>query len=136
MKSKQVVVDIEELDDTHRCNACSISFSDNDALEKHMEEEHQIDCTLCQATFKKKEDVYSHANNCSKVIAPLMCNKCNIELISRAGLKRHIEKCQKSQSSKKNMGDACTNGPDCRFLRENRCLYDHDEANNQPWQRV
>ena len=136
IKSKPVVIDIEEVDNKHRCNACSISFSNNDALEKHMEEEHQIDCTTCQATFKKKDDVYSHANICSKVIAPLMCDECNIELISRARLKRHMEKCKKSRSSKEAPSEACTNGPDCRFLKENRCLYGHDEPNNQPWQKV
>ena len=57
IKPREVVIDIEEVDDTHRCNACSISFNNNNSLEKHMEKEHQLDCTLCHATFKTKDDV-------------------------------------------------------------------------------
>ena len=69
-----------------------------------------------------------------------MCEKCNIELVSKAGLKRHTEKCQaKSTSSPGNPVDSteeCTNGPECRFFRQNRCLYYHDEPSEEPWQRV
>ena len=131
------MIDIEEGDDTHRCNACAISFPNNNALEKHMENEHQIDCTKCHETFKTQDDVYNHANNCSRVIEPLMCEICNIELVSRAGLKRHTEKCQKKSSEdKEDFNEACTNGPDCRYLKENRCHYKHDKTNDQPWERV
>ena len=137
IKPKEVVIDIEELDDTHRCNACSISFLNNNVLEKHMEKEHQTDCTKCHASFKNQDDYYNHANNCSQVIEPLMCETCNIELISRAGLKRHTEKCQKKSSdSNTAFSEACTNGPDCRYFKEDRCHYQHDEPNNQPWERV
>ena len=32
--------------------------------------------------------------------------------------------------------EPCANGPDCRFLRQNRCLYEHKEPSDQPWERV
>ena len=88
IKPKEVVIDIEESDDTHTCNACSISFSSNKNLEEHIEKKHNDDCSKCKATFKTRDDFYNHANNCSEVIAPLMCEKCNIELVSKAGLKK------------------------------------------------
>ena len=101
----------------------------------------EFDCTQCKVTFKTQSDYYEHANNCNQVIEPLICEKCNIELISKAGLKKHIEKCQakstsKSSSNRADSEEACTNGPDCRFLKQNRCLYHHDEPSKEPWQRV
>ena len=66
-----------------------------------------------------------------------MCEKCNIELVSRAGLKGHTEKCQKkSYSTNEALNEKCANGPDCRYFKEDRCHYQHDEPNDQPWERV
>ena len=137
---KEVVIEIEDVeqDQDHRCNACSISYSNNTYLEKHMEEHHATDCTKCHAIFKSQDDVYKHANVCSKVIAPLMCEKCNCELISKAGLKKHMERCkgdQQPNSSKKPQNqqskEKCTNGPKCRFFKENRCLFFHKEQHSK-----
>ena len=133
-----MVIDIEEVEDDHRCNACSISYSSNKHLEKHMEEHHATDCAKCHAIFKSQDDLYKHANKCSEIIAPLMCEKCNRELISKAGLVKHMERCKgeerptsiqkpKQQQSKEN----CTNGLKCRFLKENRCLFVHKEQQHK-----
>ena len=76
IKQKEAVIDIEESEDEHRCNACSVSFSSNKSLEKHMEDEHQDeDCPKCKVSFKTQEDIYKHANKCSEVIEPFMCKK-------------------------------------------------------------
>ena len=100
------------------------------------------DLTLfsCHKTFKSQDDVYKHANMCHEIIEPLMCDKCNQELISKAGLKKHMERYKgdvderlasshkpKQQQSK----DKCTNGPKCRFLKEKRCLFVHKEQNKK-----
>ena len=142
---KEVVIEIEDVeqDQDHRCNACSISYSSNTYLEKHMEEHHATDCTKCHAIFKSQDDVYKHANVCSKVLAPLMCEICNCELISKAGLKKHMERCKRDQqpnSSKKHPNqqskEKCTNGPKCRFFKENRCLFFFTKNNTASiWKR-
>ena len=41
IKPREVVINID-VDDTNRCNACSISFSNNTNLENHMEKEHNV----------------------------------------------------------------------------------------------
>ena len=134
IKQKEVVIDIEDVEIDHRCNACSLSYDSNKHLEKHMEEHHATDCTKCHAIFKSQDDMYKHANVCSEIIAPLLCEKCNRELISKAGLEKHMERCKgeeqptsnkkpKQQQSK----EKCTNGQKCRFLKENRCLFVHKE---------
>ena len=103
---------------------------------KESEDSIEFDCSKCTMIFKSQTDYYKHANICSQVIEPLICEHCNIELVSKAGLKKHVEKCQTKSSNREEYNEACTNGPDCRFLKQNRCLYNHDEHNDQPWQRA
>ena len=146
---KEVVIDVEEAEENHRCNACSTSYHSNDELEKHMDKHHAVDCPKCHITFKSEEDIYKHANVCSEVLDPIICEKCNCELITKAGLEKHVKRCKgenrpgftktKQQQSK----EKCTNGPMCRFLKENRCLFVHNEQNRkhsgrsqEPWQTV
>ena len=137
IKQKEVVIDIEDVENDHRCNACLISYSSNKHLKKHMEEHHATDCTKCHAIFKSQDDIYKHANVCSEIRAPLMCEKCNCELISKTGLEKHMERCNGEELptiNKKPMQqqskEKCTNGPKCKFLRENRCLFVHKEHQN------
>ena len=94
----------------------------------------EFDCTKCKTFFKSPSDFYEHANKCAQIIEPLICDNCNIDLVSKAGLKKHIEKCQ-AKSTESSSEEACTNGPDCKFLKQNRCLYYHDVRNKQPWQK-
>ena len=91
------------------------------------------DCSKCKAVFRSQSEYYKHANNCSEVLQPLICETCNIELVSRAGLKKHMEKCKANSEEHK---EDCLNGPDCKFLKQSRCSYNHDKPNAQPWQRV
>ena len=94
IKSNDVVIEMEESNDNHRCNACSSNFSSNKNLEMNMEKEHQYDCSSCQATFQTQDDVYNHANACHVINGPYMCEKCNRELVNKAGLAKHIERCK------------------------------------------
>jgi hypothetical protein len=125
---------------THASKPCGKIRETVRGTEKESENIIDFDCIECKATFKSQSDYYEHANNCSQVLDPLICDNCNIELVSKAGLKKHMEKCQamstKSSSNMAESEEACTNGPDCKFLKQNRCLYNHDEPNKQPWQRV
>ena len=141
----------------YSCNICNNKFMNLDDARAHSTkpcgnvrgqgpatDEHQdnieYDCANCKVFFKSQSDYYKHANNCSVVIEPLICDTCNIELVSKAGLKKHMEKCndnsRKSKASREEPKEDCLNGPDCRFLKQNRCLYNHNEPNGQPWQRV
>ena len=140
IKQKEVVIEMEVIEESNNCNACSTTYTSNERLERHMEKDHNemeqlTDCPKCQATFKSKEDVYNHANKCTELIDPIMCDGCNYELISKAGLEKHRKRCQGGQA-KEDYNEACTNGPNCRFLRQNRCLYNHEETNDQPWEKV
>ena len=135
-RQKEAIIEIEESENEHRCNACAVTFSSNKSLEKHMEDMHEVEnCPKCKVSFKTKEDIYKHANDCSEVIEPFMCNKCNCELISKAGLKKHTKRCQGVVGHDINQ-DECKNGPSCWFLKHNKCNYKHSQPNEQPWQKV
>ena len=135
---KEFVIDIEDVEDNNSCNACSTSYTSKTELEKHMEKHHAANCSTCLATFKSQEDVYKHANKCHEIIEPLICEHCNCELVSKAGLKKHMGRCKggdtsvSSQNIKQHQSkEKCTNGPKCQFLKENRCLFVHTEKNKK-----
>jgi hypothetical protein len=67
-----------------------------------------------------------------------MCYKCNRELITKAGLEKHMERCQGTEKtgSANKQKEACKNGQHCKYLKENRCSYLHEEHNTQPWKKV
>ena len=136
IKQKEVIIEIEEEDKDHKCNACDISYNNNEDLERHMEENHTVDCSKCNVVFNSQDDMYSHANNCSEVIEPNMCDKCNMELVSKAGLKKHMKRCKgnentSAKSAPQKSLELCNNGPQCRFKKMNKCLFKHVEKQHQ-----
>ena len=97
---------------------------------------HEVeDCPKCKVSFKTKEDIFKHANNCNEVIEPFMCNKCNCELISKVGLKKHTTRCQGIAGHEIEQ-DECRNGPSCSFLKNNKCNFKHTQPNELPWKKV
>ena len=119
---------------SQRCNACNKVFNDNNDLEIHMVDQHseEADCSLCNAFFKKEEDVMMHSNNCSEVIGLNTCNKCEKNVISKAALKKHMPGCQG-----KKQREACRNGEFCRYHKANRCLFFHPiKRQNQATSRL
>ena len=137
IKQREVVIDIED-GETHSCNACSTSFDSNNELEEHMEKHHATDCSKYHATFKSQEDVYKHANDCSEVVGPFLCDMCNRELISSSGLKKHMDRCKGYEMPAKKSKEECWNGAECKFLKYNRCSYSHPEkpTSEEPWKTV
>ena len=124
----------ESPDILHSCKACNATFNRKSSLDKHSKENHEsVDCNKCNTTFKSQSDVYSHANRCSEVIDPLMCDICNSELISKAGLKKHMEKCKKDKNERK---EKCKNGQSCQYHKENRCNFEHDKTGEETWTKV
>ena len=75
---EHIIIKHGRADDGPRCNACNHVFNNNDDLEVHLVEQHteEVDCLRCNAIFVKESDVYMHSNNCSGVIGPNTCNKC------------------------------------------------------------
>ena len=118
---------------SQRCNACSKVFKNNNELEIHLVDQHseEADCSLCNSFFKKEEDVMMHANNCSAVLEPNTCNKCERVVISKAALKKHMPGCQGVKQR-----EACRNGESCRYHKANRCLFFHpNKRQNQETSR-
>ena len=101
-----------------------------------MDKHHGVDCSKCHTTFKSQDEVYAHANKCSEVLEPLLCDKCNRELISKAGLKKHMDRCNGDERPAKKNQEECWNGAQCKFRKQNRCSYFHSEQprSEEPWQ--
>ena len=126
-------------ENSHTCKFCNKSYTNTTALQKHIEEMHEIiDCDKCKAIFKSQEDTYTHANKCSKIIGPYMCENCNLELISRAGLEKHNKRCHADNTENilKSHKDPCKNGANCRFHKAIRCLFQHEQPRKEHWKKV
>ena len=128
---KEAMSSSKKQKNAHDCNSCDKSYTNITALKKHIEEMHEIiDCDKCKAIFKSQEDTYTYANICSKIIGPCMCENCNLELISKAGLeKKHIKRCHADNTENilKSHKEPCKNGANCRFHKANMCLFQHEQ---------
>ena len=94
-------------------------------VDEHAEE---ADCSICNAFFKKEDDVLTHSNICNDVIPPNTCDKCKRDVISRAALKKHMPGCQGEKKR-----EDCKNGESCRYHKANRCLFfNPSKRNHQP----
>ena len=109
----------------HVCNACNKKCSTNDELELHLVEKHQdeIDCLKCNAVFKTEDDVYQHTADCNELIPYNTCDKCKKNVISKSALKKHNKSCKGIVPS-----DICRNGDQCRWFRNNRCSFVHNDS--------
>ena len=111
-------------EDGPRCNACKQVFNNNDNLKVNLVEQHteEVDCSRCNAIFVKESDVYMHSNNCSGIISPNTCNKCEMNVVSRAALNKHESTCKgKEQLALYRNGDSCC------FYKANKCNFFHPE---------
>lgn len=76
----------------------------------------------CNAIFVKESDVYMHSNNCSGVIGPNTCNKCERNVKSRAALNKHKSICKGKEQLA-----LCRNGDTCRFYKANNFNFFHSK---------
>ena len=126
-----------------KCNVCNQEYPNQDNLEVHMAVNHtgDVDCAKCKAVFRKEQDVFDHANDCTEVLQVNKCNICDREVISKAALKKHSKSCHP-----KKLNVLCRNGSSCSYLKANRCSFSHPEtqklqpkqfqAQNQEWHTV
>ena len=77
-------------------------------------------------------NINKHANDCSEIIASLMSERCNRELISKAGLEKHIKRCKGDErpaiipkSKQKKIVPIMDQSVDS--LRRKRCLFSNKE---------
>ena len=127
-------VEMEHISEAkHKCQACNQKFKSNDELELHMVEEHEeeADCMKCNAFFKTQNDYYKHASSCSGVIQINLCDKCEKEIIRKAALKKHRKGCHGKTGV-----EACRNGEQCHYHKENRCNFPHPQlSQSNPQQK-
>ena len=74
------------------CKVCSKGYPNQDNLEVHMAETHtgDIDCGKCKAVFRKEQDVFDHANDCTEILPINTCDYCKREVISKSALTKHM----------------------------------------------
>ena len=64
--------------------------------------------------------MFAHSNNCSGLIQINWCEMCEREVISKAVLKKHIMSCKGKKEKA-----LCRNGDKCRYLKADRCMFEH-----------
>ena len=90
-----------------------------------------VDCNKCKAVFKKEQDVFDHANDCTEILQLNSCDHCKREAISKLALKKHMKVCKQ-----KKLNILCRNGQSCPYFKANRCSFSHPEAHNVHSQQI
>ena len=132
-----------------KCKVCGFSSNSRVVMNKHMESKHScvkvFKCLMCPLLSKSKQSFMEHKAKHQKELDVItmkdVCKDCNISFGSREDylehlLEKHRNRENSSGTSKTNHvqeTEECQNGPSCKWLKNNRCMYEHQE---QPWKTV
>ena len=141
------------------CGNCDNRFETNDQLSEHVKKSHhqrkqkeQNTYYLCEfncgKSFKSQQEVNKH-NDDDRCIDQddnrVGCERCEYIAPNEDDLRKHIETNHKRpvQPNRSNRShnatyNACRNGNNCQFLRQNRCKFYHAVAEqpDRDWQLV
>ena len=152
---------------TYVCQICQEKFELKNEMMKHMKNAHterlevtKFTCIMCVHEETSEEKLVKHLADVHDLVdmdiqgreeaVKFDCPLCKHSEISEELLVKHLEKIHHLADNRRNSRanttqikpnqtvPRCMNGPSCRFLRNNRCDYFHDEA-AQPeegWQEV
>ena len=123
-------------------------------MKQHMETRHDMiliennkkyKCLMCAEVFKDKktfsEHKAKHQSELDVITFNHVCKNCNLSFGTNDDYLEHLlQKHRPQQTKAKNTEledvqeiEKCTNGPKCKYLKENRCNFGH---NQQPWKTV
>ena len=119
-----------------KCRPCKKRFPDAMSLNVHNLKEHPISykCTQCGNTFKDKSLLYTHALNThteKKNKETFKCIACKDTCESEAELTKHYEDKHitiKPRKEEAHKTVKCRNGQNCRYLKDNRCDFQHENT--------
>ena len=124
----------------HQCFPCKLIFPNKIGRDVHIKKKHSEKithkCTLCKDVFKTQDGMLSHIkdkhteDDTNK--SQWQCPVCDNTYNSENELVKHIDNVhfekEVSSTNENNSNKACRNGLNCRFLKENRCMFYHDVA--------
>ena len=85
----------------HVCNACERVFTHSKDLDRHIDAKHSpARCAFCDEEFSNQKELEKHIDQCLDYgNTTVKCSKCQ-QIFTRFGIKRHVENCHKSTSTK------------------------------------
>ena len=126
----------------HVCKDCNLAFGDSDDLLEHLVSEHRHRQPAKQYNRIYPKDIRSkEVEDCSngpscKYLQDNRCNFRHTELPwktakprrQRQDIQKHKQ--EHNQNNKKQQ-DVCRNGYSCKYKKNNRCIFIHEEARKQ-----
>ena len=146
-KKNEVEVEIE------KCKVCGYSSKSSVVMNKHMESRHNgvkvFKCLMCSEVLNSRDKYRQHKAKHQKELDVItfkhVCLECNISFGSsdeelQHMLDEHRPKHFNRKKSKPKQDEEleeCQNGPSCKWLKQNRCMFEHTEQPvEQPWKVV
>ena len=146
-KNNDIEVSIE------KCKVCGYASKSKVIMNKHMESTHKgvnvFKCLMCKEVLQKKsykQHMAKHQRELDVITFQHVCKECNKSFGSREDLLGHLldkhrpEGYLPKTADMDNSGpeqdkekEECQNGPSCKWFKESRCLFGH---NNQSWKTV
>ena len=84
---------------SYDCALCQATFKRKDNLKRHMKQcgqkETQWQCSKCSVTFTRKDNYKRHQSQCGKLSVNFPCPTCSSKFHRNDNLKVHEKKCKK-----------------------------------------
>ena len=122
-----------------RCDPCGVSFNDERRHEVHILKEHSFQCEECGEKYTRKATLDIHTT--TKHPKEMKCIVCEYKALNETEITKHYEDVHLSSTepvseARNYQAIKCKSGPTCRYLRQDRCSFFHEESAEQPWERV
>ena len=100
---------------------------------------HPFQCKECGDKYTRKETLYIHMT--IKHPKEMKCIVCDYKGLGESEITKHYEEVHLTTSeppieSSNSQVEKFRNGPTCRYLKQNRCNFQHGEGAEQPWEQV
>ena len=123
----------------NNCNPCGVSFQDEIRCDVHILKEHPFICEECGDKYTKQSNLDIHIK--TKHFKEIKCIVCEFKGSDEHEITKHYEAVHLNTNDseieeiQKDI-PACKNGPTCKYLKENRCNFAHDQSAEQPWEQA
>ena len=146
-KTNEIEVSLE------KCKSCGFSSKSKLVIRQHMISRHGVKITnqdvfrylMCPQFFKDKQNFKKHKAEHQRELDVItfehVCKECSLSLGSRDDYLGHLLEKHRpkkttekhNQSPKSKELEECENGPSCKWLKLNKCKFEHNE---QAWKTV
>ena len=117
----------------YKCKQCNLTFPNKVGHDVHMKKKHSPNfrCEMCDTNLGSKYHLERHVSQVLTTENQVQCIVCpfsdsNEDVVIKHLDQDHFKFPERSSNIHKTISHPCKNGVYCTYLRENRCIFSHD----------